>query len=263
MQPSSSLLIPFTFAQLSEQLSDQALVIEASFSQTQPCTIKCWSSSLDDTSQEYVLVGSLDGTLYLFASSQSYPPVGTPIPPSRSVTPSHSPRPPQPQSRSSLASITSPLPLVTPRSRIVSGITTEQVEAPKNYVEFDEETNKLKGMLKGRHPREGKERQATSDDRKDNASSPAPSLPSSLLLHPIIQRKNGSRSLGSTVESPSFRSTSPASTSCPAISVSSGMHDAFDLRCHIIPSRSCPRGAVTSIHLLDENDLVAVLQEMG
>ena len=262
MQPPPSLLVPFTFAQLSEQLGDQALVIEASFSQTQPRTVKCWSSSLNDTSQEYVLVGSLDGTLYLFTSSQSYSPVGTPIQPSPSVTPSYSPRPSQPPSHSSRSSITSSLPLVTPRSRVVSGITTEQVEAPKNYVDFDEETDKLKGMLKGRHPREGKERQATTpDDGNDKLSFPNPSIPASLLLSPITQRKNGSRSVGSAQSS--FRSTSPSSTSCPAISVSSGTHDSLDLRCHIIPARSGPRGSVTSMHLLDENDLVVVLQEMG
>jgi hypothetical protein len=53
-------------------------------------------------------------------------------------------------SQSSLKSTTNPFHLS--RSRIVSGVTTEAVEAPKNHVDFEDEQEKLKGLLSQRSP---------------------------------------------------------------------------------------------------------------
>jgi hypothetical protein len=56
---------------------------------------------------------------------------------------------------SALSSVLSPTFNVTAKLPVVSGVTPEQVEATvKNYVDFEDEPDKLKDILKGRNPRE-------------------------------------------------------------------------------------------------------------
>jgi WD repeat-containing protein 7 len=59
-----------------------------------------------------------------------------------------------PVSVSAQSSVLSPNFNVTAKLRVVSGVTAEQVEALKNYVDFEDEQDKLKDILKGRNPRE-------------------------------------------------------------------------------------------------------------
>ncbi|KAJ7644581.1 hypothetical protein FB45DRAFT_898250 [Roridomyces roridus] len=148
-------------------------------------------------------------------------------------------------SRSSINSrSTSPSPSkapfnVTSRSRIVSGITAAQVEAPKNYVDFDDEADKLKDMLKGRSHKE----------RPSPASAPAK------------RGDAGPKSLLSATNSPSHTPKSLSTPSSP-LAQSAFPDESHDLAllCQIIPARS---GSISGILLLHNNTLLSVLQQSG
>ncbi|VDB82793.1 unnamed protein product [Peniophora sp. CBMAI 1063] len=102
-------------------------------------------------------LGCQDGSIFLFNSRLRTPVIDEP---SSTVSVAGASRTSSPSPRTKRShrshsrpgtpsSALSPLSLsVAPRSRIVSGISSEQAQAPKNYVDFDEEEGKLKNMLK-------------------------------------------------------------------------------------------------------------------
>lgn len=112
------------------------------------------------------VVGCEDGSLYLFHALRSS--VRAPSvealsrkreasnPASTASSTSHTPRHPRRHLRSSSprshspASVKSPSfsPFHVTKSTVVSSVSAEQVEAPKNYVDFEDEQEKLKGMIK-------------------------------------------------------------------------------------------------------------------
>lgn len=273
---SSSLLVPFTFTQLLDQKTNneaEPRLLDTSCSRTQPRTVKSWGAlsnyvletGLDDDQSGGVIVGSQDGTLYLFHHSRRPPlHVGSQNPEfqiSQPTSPSRRSRDSGAPSRSSTPSVTSPSPFnVTPRSRVVSGVTTEQVEAPKNYVDFDDEPERLKDMLKGRHPKGGGEKPSFPEgETPPIEKSPTPSL----LGLSGLKRKNVPRSMLSATQSPAILSSPLSSNSSPRASTFlDSVHD-LHLWCHIIPPRSGSGRAVTSIRLLEDDQFMAVLQEMG
>ena len=263
---SSSLLVPLTFSKTqTTSRIDSSSILEASCSRSQPCVMRSWGVPGDPSLGVEVerrtvrgtVIGSKDGTLYVFKQSRpAAAAVGLQRPESLLSRPT-SPwrRESRTTSRSSTPSTSSPAPFnVTPRSRIVSGVTNEQVEAPKNYVDFDDEPDKLKDMLRGRSPRERKETPHNSDV---DSKSPPPSF----LGLPDVTMKHRS------VMKPSLSTTELLAATASSVSTStwdraSFIHD-LTLWCHIVPLRSGPRRAVTSIRFLDRNRSLAVLQEMG
>lgn len=272
----SSFLVPLTFPNLSKTIhtrNDRGRnVLEASCSETRPSVMKSWGAAGDRPTDagsdvEGVLIGSHDGTLYLF--NQSRPTAATTgqqsqFHPSRPTSPLHLSRDSRGPSRSSTPSITSPSPFnVTPRSRIVSGVTAERVEAPKNYVDFEDEPDKLKEMLKGRNPREKLAVSGPDQTRGTPVEkSPAPSLLGP--PHVGLKRKNIPKSLLSPTLSPSLTANSFSSGSSPPDQAFPGTVHDLSLWCHIIPPRSGPGRAVTNIRFLDSNnELFAALQETG
>jgi hypothetical protein len=135
---------------------------------------------------------------------------------------------------------------------IVSGVTKEQVEAPKTYVDFDDEPDKLKDMLTGRRsPRESRERTNGSDVGSKVTPLLFPKPP-----HPSVKRGGVIKS--SAIELPAATTTS---TSSSTRGREPPIHD-MSLWCHIVPSQSGNGKAVTSIRLLAQN-CFAVLHEMG
>lgn len=107
--------------------------------------------------------------------------------------------------------------VVASRSRISSGITKEQVEAPKNFVDFDEEPDKLKDLLKGRRP---SNKRGSLDASVATLSAEAPP-----------KRKDGAYgSLLSANNSPAF---TPVSVSAPSSPVTN--HQALEFQCHVFP----------------------------
>ena len=205
---------------------------------------------------EGMVIGSKDGTLYVFNQPR---PAAAAVDPQRPESQLSRPTSPFPResraaSRASTPLASTPAPFnITSRARIVSGVTTEQVEAPKNFVDFEDEPEKLKDMLNGRNPRESKETPNGSDvDLKlpppSHLELPNPNFKLRSLIKPTI----------STTELPSASNSVSSSTRDRALFV----HD-LTLWCHIVPPRSGPGNAVTSICLLDHNESAAVLQEMG
>ncbi|KAG5639735.1 hypothetical protein H0H81_000015 [Sphagnurus paluster] len=151
------------------------------------------------------------------------------------------------QSRSSTPSATSPLPFnISQRARVVSGVTPEQVEAPKNYVDYEDEPDKLKDILKGRQPKENREKQAT---YTSTGKSPTPSI--SLPASSHTKRKEVPKS---SLQSPTFTTTSPSSY--PSSPLTFSIESPYDLSlwCHILLPRSGPGHAVTALHLIEDRD---------
>jgi hypothetical protein len=136
---------------------------------------------------------------------------------------------------------------MTPKPRVVSGVTAEQVEAPKNYVDFDDEPDKLKDILKGRTPRD--KPVLTDTNTKSNALSVIEPVP-------LSKRKNLLSAANSRAPTPPF-----SAPSSPRESTSNS--DVWDLKYHIIPSRSGSGHAVKSIQILPDSQHFAVLQESG
>ncbi|KAF7302006.1 WD-REPEATS-REGION domain-containing protein [Mycena indigotica] len=198
------------------------------------------------------VIGCEDGSIYAFRRSSrgakiqqpgpepttlSIPsPITTSKHPSRSGSPLPSPKPPF---------------NVASRSRIVSGVTTTQVEAPKNYVDFDDEPDKLKDMLQGKSNHKN-----TRSPPPSTENSPPPSVFQAKRLDPP-------RSLLSATNSPS---QTPKSVSNPPSPPSQSAFGAdtdtqnLALYYHIIPSDSSP---VSDLLLLQSNSLITVLQQSG
>lgn len=269
MSRSSSLLIPFTFKNLPN--GDDCQLLNTSFSLAQARVVKNWGSwnpvgegenfAGDDSQQGVLVVGCEDGTIYMFSPSQKAAfsgPAPLPTHHSQPCSPIQTPLRSQAPSRASIASPTTTVPFnVAPRSTVVSGVTTEQVEAPKNYVDFDDEPGKLKKMLRGRSQRNGRDKLSAIEVGAYNSLSrdlsPTPSLGS--------RRKATPKSLLSPVPLTPLRFGTPSSASFPLHEMHHEMACAH-LWCRIITSRRNTRAAVTSICLLPDADSFAVLQEV-
>lgn len=151
---------------------------------------------------------------------------------------------------------------MTPRSQAVSGLSKEKVEALKNHVDFEDEPEKLKEMLKGK----GVKDKTVMDSLVPNfekglvvEKSPPPPL--LVPPGPVSRRKDDARSLLSAANSPPFTPSlsTPSSPSLVPLESSTNQY-VLCLRCHIIPRRS---GVVSAIQLLDNNRLFVVLQDNG
>ncbi|KAJ6584436.1 hypothetical protein B0H19DRAFT_1105047 [Mycena capillaripes] len=243
-------MVPLTFhaAEPKGGLESQTL-LESSCSRSQPTVLKCWDS-LDErlTPQARAVLGCHDGTIYAFRK-----------PPPQVKTVRKSPELPRPsrplsphrpsigsRSTSPATSLRAPFTVVS-RSKIVSGVTAAQVEAPKNYVDFDDEPEKLKDMLKGRSH---KERSA----HTSSETSPAPSIHHA-------KRSENPKSLLSATNSPSQTPKTISSPPSPATQISFP-DDVQDLALlyHIIPPQM---GPISAMLLLEQNSLLAVLQQPG
>lgn len=168
---STPLVVPFTFPNVQRVINDEApfgsrALVDESCSSSRAVSLTSWGSSVLSQSTAYsgsdltrgIAIGCDDGSLFLFqrpvdhlsldASLESRDPTPILSRPSSPLKQGHSGRSRSRSRTPSSLSSFSPL-NITSRSRIVSGLTTDQVEAPKNYVDFDEEPEKLKELLKG------------------------------------------------------------------------------------------------------------------
>ena len=149
--------LPFTFSGPRGQNS-----IEVSLARSKASALEFWNYRPNQRGTGGPLragvLGCLDGSLFLFHCVRSTN--------TDTVSPSTARR----RSRRALSplnftnltrtgstspSLLSPASLhVPPRSRVVSGITTEPVEAAKVYVDFEDEADRLKSLLEGKAPKE-------------------------------------------------------------------------------------------------------------
>ena len=211
---------------------------------------------------EGVALGCKDGTLYLLRQTHrgTFAPISIEKPllsrsPSRTTAHlsrlSHSrPRTPNPS--------LSPFPL-TSRARVVSAVSDEQAQAPKNYVDFDEEPEKLKDLLKGAKgsssarlssdPAHSTERQGVQVKGLASSSGPAPRGEGKLVLGAAHSPTPSISSLPSTLH------TTPPSPFCPSYQLS--------LEFHVFPPHSVPGDAVVGLHALMNSRHLLCLRSQG
>ena len=273
----SHFAVPLTFPAASSLRIDEkercetTRISERSLVKSFPTILKYWSTTpkaVQDVETHALVLGCRDGTLYVFHR------LSTPSPDAIGLVPgllenNKSPKPRNPSrnskipssnsspvSASALSSVLSPTFNVTAKLRVVSGVTTEQVEAPKNYVDFEDEPDKLKDILKGRNPRE----------RHDNSSDRTPKSAASSVIEPAPKpKKLAPRSLLSVEDSrtPTPPFSAPASPREGGSFSPPGFSYHWELLYHVIPSRSGFGHSVKSIQFLDDGRFLAVLQKSG
>jgi len=276
--------IPISFPTASSLNVTQSLHVdtptdlESSLTKLRLTALECWDLKGpypgDDEGSRGIVLGCQDGTLYVMycpsITAPTAPRLQAPdvkeVAQQKHLKRTHrSHNHSRPTSPTAMSSVLSPTFNVTPKLRVVSGITTEQVEAPKNYVDFDEEPDKLKDILKGKNPRERSSVATFSDSGSDRAPrSNASSITESASLSK--RRNTAPRSLLSATNS---RAATPPPFSTP---VSPGETPNFSptqpsqvwkMKYHIIPSCSGVGHAIKSISILGDGQFFVTLQESG
>ncbi|KAJ3534487.1 hypothetical protein NM688_g7130 [Phlebia brevispora] len=266
--------------------------IVTSFSQSRPTRILSWSvhSDSDATSSSKIpdgsAVGCDDGSLYFFRSStvkglrrrsstgsfskdissSDILNLAGPLSPLRAPH-LHSRRSISPSSTKSTFS-----PFQPSKSHVVSSVSTEKVEAPKNYVDFEDEQEKLKGMVKRRSVK-GKTvvdsllsgADKTLPDRC-NESSPSPSTPVTPSV-PEEREKDESKALPSISASRSSSvslSTPSSSRTQPFVSRSNEVDPfTWTLICHTISPCKGPGRSIRAMKSLVHHGMLLCLHESG
>jgi hypothetical protein len=217
---------------------------------------------------EGVALGCEDGTLYFLRQNRNRAsaPINIERPllsRSPSPTPVHLSNRSRSRPRTPTTSL-APFSLAS-RARVVSGITDEQAQAPKNYVDFDEEPEKLKEMLKGRR------KDSTSKDRRPSLSFDR--MAATEKLHVLSKtlpspsssvRRGEPKSLLSATHSPALSTSSlPSPTSHSAIQ--SPFEPLYQLspELHVFPSCSDTGNAVVGLHALVNGRYLICLRSKG
>ena len=213
-------------------------------------------------SLEGVAVVCKDGTLYLLRQSRHGTLASISIEkPLLSRSPSRTTARPSRRSQSRPRTPTSslaPFPL-TSRARVVSAVSDEQAQAPKNYVDFDEEPEKLKELLKGGvkdssstdRPRPPLDQTASTERQpvQSKGLGPAPRGECKSVLSATHSRTPSITSL------PSTSHTTPSSPFYPSYQLS--------LEFHIFPPHSVPGNAVIGLHALINSGHLICLRSQG
>ena len=213
-------------------------------------------------SLEGVALGCEDGTLFLLRQNRhctSVPisiekPLSSRSPSQKSArhsSRSHS-RPRTPSSSLTPFSLAS-------RARVVSAISDEQAQAPKNYVDFDEESGKLKELLKGGiKDSSSTDRPRRSFDRTTRTERQSVQSKGLASLSGPAPRGEG-RSVLSRTRSPTPSITSslsvPPSPLCMSYQLS--------LEFHVFPPRSSQGDAVVGLHALANCRHLICLRSQG
>lgn len=215
-------------------------------------------------SLEGVALGCEDGTLFLLRQNRR----GTSAPisiekPLLSRSPSgksarHSSRS-HSRPRTPSSSLT-PFSLAS-RARVVSAISDEQAQAPKNYVDFDEESEKLRDLLKG-----GTKDSSSTDRPRRSFDRTIPierqSVQSKSLASPSGPAPRGEGRLLSRAHSPTQSITSlPSPHSTPPSPFCTPYQ--LSLEFHIFPPRSGPGNAVVALHALVNYRHLICLRSQG
>ncbi|KIK98529.1 hypothetical protein PAXRUDRAFT_800852 [Paxillus rubicundulus Ve08.2h10] len=299
------MLVPLTFPTplcLSGQPNSQTSVTEQNFTDEASSKVTAWR--LDRASRPLrVAAGGEFGSIYLFGT----PTPGDPTVPqsvlrahsptatttvqsglgaSSSPSPS-SPASPSPSRRHSRAlqspsslSLNQALMKPSARSRVVSGVSHEQVQAPRNFVDFEDEPERLKDLLKSnalnKQTRErGLVDALLSSLEKGSAIERQPPLPPSPALLPsnLEPISPGSskgrvdpRFLLSATNSPII---TPRSISAPPSPLAAALQtvdideDAITLIAHVLPPRCGVGHGITDLVCPERIGLLISLQESG
>jgi hypothetical protein len=216
-------------------------------------------------SLEGVALGCKDGTLYLLRHNRHGTSVPTPISVEKPLLSRSSSRTTGRLSRGSLSRPRSPTPSLAPfsiasRARVVSAISDEQAQAPKNHVDFDEEPERLKELLKGGvkdscstdRSRPSFDLAASTERQpKGRASSSGPSLRGEGKL--VLSETHSPTA--SIMSLPSTSHSTPTSPFSPSYQLS--------LAFHVFPPRSVPGNAVMGLHVFANSRHLICLRSQG
>ncbi|KAH9073451.1 hypothetical protein EDB83DRAFT_2357410 [Lactarius deliciosus] len=277
------LVLPFTLAASTSRSegppdpsSCASILVDEASSVANVSSITYWlkNGQASPTSQQFasfdaldgVVLGCEDGTLYLLRQSPHHTPhpIGVEKPLSSRPSSPTSARFSRSRSRprtptSSLAPFS-----LTSRARVVSGISDEQAQAPKNYVDFDEEPDKLKELLRGRvRDSASGDRLPLSLDRTAAAEKQA-GFSKGLSSPSGSVRRSEAKSLLSATHSPALSVTTlptPPSPSSPSSPSRLPYH--LSLGCHIFPRRSGPGNPVVGLRALANHRHFVCLRSQG
>jgi hypothetical protein len=253
--------LPFTFSGPRGQN-----LIEASLARSKASVLEFWNYKPNQGRGDSLragVFGCLDGSLFLFHSV----PTANDVPVSSSTERKRSHRPLSPLDLTNLSrslsgstspSLLSPSSLhVLPRSRVVSGITTENVEAAKVYVDFEDEADRLKSLLEGKAPKE-KPRHGDNDAARTPYSASIANSESGSLKGKEISK--GITSSGSPPLSPRG-APEPTSQNIPP----PDQHRPQELRlvAHIVPSFGSVGHAVRAVIPVQNGNFFVTLRTSG
>jgi hypothetical protein len=147
---------------------------------------------------------------------------------------------------------------------VQSGVSKEQAEAPKSYVDYDSEPAKLKSLLK---PRDMKERgliESLMPSLNPGHHQRAQSSESRSLQ---IERNSTSSQISttqvsSTSVSPPLSPTGTLAMRSPQMNIDSSV-DGLKLAIHTFPPRFGQGRAITALEYMEDGALLASLQECG
>ena len=254
--------------------------VVTSLSEASPTTIVSWLQRLNNDAPDTSLtpqgaaIGCEDGSLYFFRSNArpTYRRSSTGslshIKDAVDLSSPRTPRHPSEQSHRSLspASHKSFSPFHLTKSRVVSSVSAEMVEAPKNYVDFEDEQAKLKEMVR----RKGVKDKTVVDSLLSGADKALPDMSTTssaaASARPSISEdKEQSSTLPSTSLS---RASSAQSLSSPASPIRLlSLHTLEDnyqfpwsLTCHTIPPYHGVSRAVQDIKELEGKNAILCLQ---
>lgn len=150
------------------------------------------------------------------------------------------------------------------KSRVQAGISKEQVEAPKSYVNYEEEPAKLKSLLKTRDPKD----RSLIDSLMPTLSIGQHQRTSSSDTHSQKLEHRSSYSQISTTQVSSTSTSPPASPAATtAVRFPHITNDAFSdglkLWIHTFPPRFGQGRAVTALEYMEDGAILASLQECG
>lgn len=265
-------------------LPGSAEVISEACNNAKTTALAGWKPSNSGAEVASVAMGCEDGSIFIFgpdvpstvsdvstttnkASTQR---PTSPLPSMiANLTRLHGPPSPVPSSVGSSyfkpTSSTKPTTLQPSKSRVQAGISKEQVEAPKNYVDYDDEPAKLKSLLKAREPVKDR-------GLLDNL---IPALHIGHHHHRGSSSENASQAIDkqSSYSQVSVHASS-TSTSPPASPTAanqrrtesyfqSPISEGWVLKVHAMPPRLAFGRAVTALAYLEEGSTLVSLQECG
>ncbi|KAG1899665.1 uncharacterized protein F5891DRAFT_1037747 [Suillus fuscotomentosus] len=282
------MLLPLTFtayASIRDASGPPINLIESDFNSEQTTSFVSWRT---ENGLDHTAVGNSKGSISIF----SFHPTNTPnldsrarltiTPPSEhnpptvpSSSPSHSRRHSRSLQSPSSLSFNQVLLNVSARARVVSGVSHEQVEAPKNYVDFEDEPERLKDMLRSnsKHKRTLADSILPSFDRGVVIEqSPAPNSPT--LLPTLSNSPSGAASTSKNKDDPrsllpetNFPTFSPGSSSAPPsprpLSPFDGSPSRGIVKASIILEPCGHGNAPSAMRYIETMDLLVVLQESG
>jgi WD repeat-containing protein 7 len=259
-----SLILPFTFPPRSGA-SNISSSLQAGLQERH---VECIGST---SARPYkaVALGCSDGSIYVFrpaignlstnkASASSpieVPTLQTNIQPPSPPKKKHRSKSPIPP-RSDSPSLGSHLPFViSPRSHVTSSVTKEQAEAPKNYVDFEEEPGKLKELLKGKSKLSLEESSTTSQSSRP---------PSFISVSSRVKSQDYDESLkAAQPTSPIASPYSPPVSPAPFPIASERSLFELELAYRVIPRSSGPGAGVSQLQILGDIGSLVVLQRNG